>query len=113
MTKYITVFPRKDAAATIYFSSTAMRRVFEGSYYSKFRRCGHYIFQRYRNAVTIRGRLLFEVWHLSEVIWYLKFVVQLVTDCSRKMGRDDVCAWFVFLLIDTTVPTSGTILLVS
>ena len=56
-----TVFPRKDAAATIYFSSTAMRRLFEGSYYSKYRRRGYYLFQRYRNAATIRGRLLFEV----------------------------------------------------
>ena len=41
-----------DVAATIYFSSTAMRRLFEG---------GYYLFQLYRNAATIRGRLLFEV----------------------------------------------------
>ena len=50
-----------DAMATIYFSSTAMRRLFEGSYYSKYRRRGYYLFQLYRNAATIRGRLLFEV----------------------------------------------------
>ena len=50
-----------DVAATIYFSSTAMRQLFEGGYYSKYRRRGYYLFQRYRNAATIRGRLLFEV----------------------------------------------------
>ena len=50
-----------DVAATIYFSSTAMRRVFKDGYYSKCRRRGYYLFQLYRNAVTIRGRLLFEV----------------------------------------------------
>ena len=50
-----------DVAATIYFSSIAMRRLFEGGYYSKYRRCGYYLFQLYRNAATIRGRLLFEV----------------------------------------------------
>ena len=50
-----------DVAATIYFSSTAIRRLFEGGYYSKCRRRGYYLFQRYRNAATIRGRLLFEV----------------------------------------------------
>ena len=50
-----------DIAATIYFSSTAMRRLFEGGYYSKYRRRGYYLFQLYRNAATIRGRLLFEV----------------------------------------------------
>ena len=54
-------FPRKDVAATIYFSSTAMRRLFEGGYYVKYRRRGYYLFQLYRNAATIRGRLLFEV----------------------------------------------------
>ena len=50
-----------DVAATIYFSSTAMRRLFEGGYYSKYRRRGYYLFQLYHNAATIRGRLLFEV----------------------------------------------------
>ena len=50
-----------DVAATIYFSSTTMRRLFEGGYYSKYRRRGYYLFQLYRNAVAIRGRLLFEV----------------------------------------------------
>ena len=57
----ITVFPRKDIAATIYFSSTAMRQLFEGGYYSKYRRGGYYLFQLYHNAATIRGWLLFEV----------------------------------------------------
>ena len=50
-----------DIAATIYFSSTAMQRLFEGGYYSKYRRRGYYLFQLYRNTATIRGRLLFEV----------------------------------------------------
>ena len=50
-----------DAATTIYFSSTAMRQLFEGGYYSKYRRRDYYLFQLYRNAATIRGRLLFEV----------------------------------------------------
>ena len=50
-----------DVAATIYFSSTAMWRLFEGGYYSKYRHRGYYLFQLYRNAATIRGRLLFEV----------------------------------------------------
>ena len=50
-----------DVAATIYFSATAMRRLFEGGYYSKYRRRGYYSFQLYRNAATIRGRLLLEV----------------------------------------------------
>ena len=50
-----------DVAATIYFSSTAMQRLFEGGDYSKYRRHGYYLFQLYRNAVTIRGWLLFEV----------------------------------------------------
>ena len=49
-----------DVAAAIYFSATAMRRLFEGGYYSKNRRRGCYLFQRYCNAATIRGRLLFE-----------------------------------------------------
>ena len=38
-----------------------MWRLFEGGYYSKCRRRGYYLFQLYRNAATIRGRLLFEV----------------------------------------------------
>ena len=57
-----------DVAATLYFSSIAMRRLFEGSYYSKYRRRGYYLFQRYRNAATIRGWLLFEVRRLFEEI---------------------------------------------
>ena len=59
----------RDVTATIYFSSTAMWRLFEGGYYSKYRRRGYYLFQRCRNAVTIRGRLLFEVRCLFEEIW--------------------------------------------
>ena len=50
-----------DVVATIYFSATAMRLLFEGGYYSKYRRRSYYLFQRYRNVATIRGRLLFEV----------------------------------------------------
>ena len=50
-----------DVAATIFFSSTAMRRLFEGGYYSKYRRRSYYLFQLYRNAATTRGPLLFEV----------------------------------------------------
>ena len=38
-----------------------MRRLFEGGYYSKYRRRSYYLFQLYRNAATIRGWLLFEV----------------------------------------------------
>ena len=38
-----TVFPRKDVAATIYFSRNAMRRLFEGGYYSNYRRHGYYL----------------------------------------------------------------------
>ena len=46
-----------DVAATIYFSATAMRRLFEGGYYSKYRRRGYYLFQcyHYSRAATIRG----------------------------------------------------------
>ena len=50
-----------DVAATIYFSAIAMWRLFEGGYYSKYRRRGYYLFHLYRNVATIRGRLLFEV----------------------------------------------------
>ena len=57
-----------DVAATIYFSSTAMRRLFEGGCYSKYRRRGYYLFQLYRNAATIRGRLLFKV-HTSRLLF--------------------------------------------
>ena len=48
-----------DAAATIYLSSTTMWRLFEGGYYSRYRRRGYYLFQLYHNVATIRGRLLF------------------------------------------------------
>ena len=60
-----------DVVATIYFSATSMRRLFEGGYYSKYRHRGYYIFQSYRNAATIRGRLLFEVRRLFEEIQQL------------------------------------------
>ena len=64
-----------DVTATIYFSSTAMRLLFEVQtswllfisalpqcgYYSKYRRHGYYLFQHYRNVATVRGQLLFEV----------------------------------------------------
>ena len=59
-----------DIAATIYFSATAIRRLFEGGYYSRYRHCGYYLFQRYRDPVTIRGWLLFEVRRLFEEIRY-------------------------------------------
>ena len=58
---WYTVFPRKDAAATIYFSSTAMRRLFEGGYYSKYRRRGDYRISElpqcgdYSRVATIRS----------------------------------------------------------
>ena len=38
-----------------------MRCLFEGGYYSKYRRRGYYLFQLYPNAATIQGWLLFEV----------------------------------------------------
>ena len=66
-----------DAAATIYFSSTAMRRLFESGYYSRYRRHGYYLFQLYRNAATIRERLLFEVWRLFEEIQFTVLCVFL------------------------------------
>ena len=70
-----------DVAATIYFSATTMRRLFEGGYYSKYRRRGYYLFQLYRNAATIRGWLLFEVRCLFEEIWYIlhSIIVMLYT----------------------------------
>ena len=55
-----------DVTATIYFSSTAMRQLFEGGYYSKYRRRGYYLFQLYHNAATIRGWLLFEGGYYSK-----------------------------------------------
>ena len=38
-----------------------MQRLLKGGYYSKYRRRGYYLFQLYRNAATIKGRLLFEI----------------------------------------------------
>ena len=68
-----------DAATTIYFSSTAMRRLFEDGYYSRYRRRDYYLFQLYRNAATIRGRVLFEVWRLFEEIRYIQDMYLLCT----------------------------------
>ena len=68
-----------DVAATIYFSATSMQRLFEGGYYSRYRRRGYYLFQLYRNAATIRGRLLFKVRRLFEEIRYSTFCVQYYT----------------------------------
>ena len=36
-----------------------MRRLFEGGYYSKYRRRGYYLFQLYCNVATIRGWLYY------------------------------------------------------
>ena len=35
MFSIVTVYPQKDAAATIYFSATSMQRLFKGSAYSR------------------------------------------------------------------------------
>ena len=86
---------RTDVTATIYFSSTAMQRLFEGGYYSKYRRHGYYLFQLYRNAATIRGRLLFE-----EQTSRLLFISALpqCSDYSRAatIRRTDVTATIYF-----------------
>ena len=71
-----------DVAATIYFSSTAMRRLFEGRYYSKCRRRGYYLFQLYRNVVTIQGRLLFKV-QTSRLL----FISALLQNAATTRGR--------------------------
>ena len=68
---YIPYFLEKTSRLLFYFSSTAMRRLFEGGYYSKYRHRGYYLFQHYRNAATIRGRLLFEVQRLLEEVRYI------------------------------------------
>ena len=78
-----------DVAATIYISSTAMRRLFEGGYYSKYRRRGYYLFQLYHNAATIRGRLLFEVRCLFEEIRYIYIKVNFfMDDCDYKHRKN-------------------------
>ena len=89
------VFPRKDVAATIYFSSTTMRRLFEGGYYSKYRRRGYYLFQRYHNSATIRGRLLFEV-QMSQLLFIS--VLPQCGDYSRAatIRSTDVAATIYF-----------------
>ena len=68
-----------NIAATIYFSATAMRRLFEGGYYSKYKHRGYYLFQRYRNAATIQGWLLFEMC-LFEEIWYIKWNIHVYSN---------------------------------
>ena len=75
-----------DVAATIYFSSTTMRRLFEGGYYSKCRCRGYYLFQLYHNVATIRGRLLFEVRRLFEEIRYLLRLKEKVSLCLSKFA---------------------------
>ena len=71
-----------DVAATIYFSATAMWRLFEGGYYSKYRRRGYYLFQRYRNAATIRERLLFKV-QTSRLLF-----ISALPQCSDYLRSD-------------------------
>ena len=73
-----------DIAATIYFSATAMRRLFEGGYYSKYRHRGYYLFQRYLNTATIRGRLLFEVRCLFEEIRYTRYTAYSI-NCTHTV----------------------------
>ena len=88
-------YSKTDVAATIYFSVTAMRRLFEGGYYSKYRRRGYYLFQLYRNAVTIRGRLLFEV--QTSRLLFISALPQC-GDCSRAatIRSTDVAATIYF-----------------
>ena len=76
-----------DIAATIYFSSTAMRRLFEGGYYSKYRRRGYYLFQLYCNAATIRGRLLFEGGYYSKYRRRGYYLFQLYRNAVTIRGR--------------------------
>ena len=98
-----------DAAATIYFSSTAMRRLFEGGYYSKYRRRGYYLFQLYHNAATLRGRLLFEV----QTSWLL-FISALpqCSDYSRTatIRSTDVAANYLFQLYRNAATLRGRLL---
>ena len=79
-----------DVAATIYFSSTAMRRLFEGGYYSKYRRRGYYLFQLYRNAATIRGRLLFEV-QTSRLLF-----ISALPQCGDYSRAATIRGWLLF-----------------
>ena len=53
-----TVFPRKDVGATIHFSSTTMRRLFEGGYYSRV--------AIIRGAAFIRGNMV--IWVVRNVL---------------------------------------------
>ena len=59
-----------DVVATIYFSSTAMRRLFEGGYYSKYRHRGYYLFQLYRSAATIRSTDVATTIYFSQCGYY-------------------------------------------
>ena len=92
-----------DVAATIYFSSTAMQRLFEDGYYSKYRRRGYYLFQLYRNAATIRGRLLFEV-QTSRLLFisalpqcdYLRAATIRSTDVAANIYFSSTAMWRLF-----------------
>ena len=104
-----------DFAATIYFSATAMRRLFEGGYYSKYRRrgllfisalrnaatirntdvAGYYLFQRYRNAATIRSiDVAATIYFSSTAMWRLfeggYYLVQLYRNVATIRG------WLLF-----------------
>ena len=75
-----------DVVATIYFSSTAMRQLFEGGYYSKYRRRGYYLFQRYHNAATIRGRLLFEeIRYFNKCVRAMNTIIHSVHTCVANV----------------------------
>ena len=63
-----------DVAATVYFSSTAMRRLFEGGYYSKYRHNGYYI---YFSATAMRR--LFEGGYYSR--------------CDVYSRKDGICVF--------------------
>ena len=68
-----TVFPRKDATATIYFSTTAMRRLFEGGVYSR--------------AALIRGRYLILLrvlmCNIVPSTFTRQFPADAMTDCEE------------------------------
>ena len=88
----------------IYFSSIAMWRLFEGVYYSKYRRRGYYLFQLYRNAATIRGWLLFEV-QTSRLLFisalpqcgdYLRVSTIRSTDVAATIYFSSTAMWRLF-----------------
>ena len=86
-----------DVAATIYFSSTAMRRLFEGGYYSKYRRRGYYISALpqcgdYSRAATIyfsstAMRRLFEGGYYSKCRRRGYYLFQLYLNAATIRGR--------------------------